>query len=240
MMKRRIECFTLIELLIVVAIVAILASIAVPNYQDALARSKCAKFMGDGKAIETAVEWYSAERGMYPAEDKYPPGSDNLNWSARPEYPAAGFLSRNLTTPVAYLAKLPIDPFPNHCPAYGEHQYPDRRPYNYTNDQQNAKLYPGQTNQYYASWIYQYIVTPQGTLSRNANNRPNAATWMISSAGPDGDRDHGWNATWVSKTDQQMIDSPDSQYPIVYDPTNGTISNGDLYMFGPGLGFPNL
>ncbi len=32
-------------------------------------------------------------------------------------------------------------------------------------------------------------------------------------------------------------DGPDSGDPALYDPTNGTVSNGDILYFGPGLGF---
>jgi prepilin-type N-terminal cleavage/methylation domain-containing protein len=231
--------FSLIELLIVMAIIGILASIAIPNYQDALTRSKCAKFMGDCQAVQTAVELYYADHSEYPPEDRYPVGSTNRSYSDRPPYPATGFLSRTLTTPVAYIAKLPIDPFRNHNPAYEKNQFPERRPYNYSNDMKNTQYYKGSTNQYYVSWIYQYLTTPQGNLVRNASNRPNAAIWMINSPGPDGDRDHGWDSQWVDNTSKPVVDSQTENEPILYDPTNGTLSNGDLYMFGPGLGFPN-
>lgn len=32
-------------------------------------------------------------------------------------------------------------------------------------------------------------------------------------------------------------DGPDTSDPKIYDPTNGTISNGDILYFGPGIGF---
>lgn len=34
-----------------------------------------------------------------------------------------------------------------------------------------------------------------------------------------------------------LSESPDG--PMLYDPTNGTVSEGDLYCFGPGIGFRN-
>lgn len=231
--------FTLVELLIVIAIIAILTSIAMPNYQDALVSSKCAKFMGDCQAIQTALEVYFADQSQYPPEERYPVGSTNMNMDTHPTYPATGFVSRCITTPIAYLAKLPKDPFPNNNPAYDEHQFPKKRPYNYSNDMYNTQLYPGSTNQYYVSWIYQFLITPEGSISRDVSSRPNAAIWMINSPGPDGDRDHGWNSEWVDKTSQPVVSSEKTTYPILYDPSNGTISNGDLYMFGPGLGFPH-
>lgn len=48
--------FTLIELMIVVAIIAILAAIAIPQYQNYVARSQLSRAMGETGALKTAVE----------------------------------------------------------------------------------------------------------------------------------------------------------------------------------------
>lgn len=48
--------FTLIELMIVIAVVGILAAIAVPQYQTYVARSQVARAMSEASAIKTAVE----------------------------------------------------------------------------------------------------------------------------------------------------------------------------------------
>jgi len=48
--------FTLIELMIVVAIIGILAAIAIPQYQDYTARSQVSRVVGEVSAVRTAVE----------------------------------------------------------------------------------------------------------------------------------------------------------------------------------------
>lgn len=48
--------FTLIELMIVIAIIGILAAIAIPQYQNYIAKSQVSRAMGETGAIKTAVE----------------------------------------------------------------------------------------------------------------------------------------------------------------------------------------
>ena len=55
------KAFTLIELLIVVAIIAILAAIAVPNFLEAQTRSKISRVRSDLRSLATALESYCVD-----------------------------------------------------------------------------------------------------------------------------------------------------------------------------------
>ncbi len=48
--------FTLIELMIVVAIIGILAAVAIPQYQNYIAKSQVSRVMGELGALRTSVE----------------------------------------------------------------------------------------------------------------------------------------------------------------------------------------
>ena len=63
--KQASKGFTLIELMIVVAIVGILASIALPAYQDSVRKSKRATAQGDLMSFANAMERYFTTNGVY-------------------------------------------------------------------------------------------------------------------------------------------------------------------------------
>ncbi|MBN2328245.1 MAG: prepilin-type N-terminal cleavage/methylation domain-containing protein [Candidatus Omnitrophica bacterium] len=58
--------FTLIELLIVVAIIGILAAIAMPNFLNAQVRAKVARAVSNMKSVQSALESYYLDIGSYP------------------------------------------------------------------------------------------------------------------------------------------------------------------------------
>ena len=81
MMKQK--GFTLIELMIVVAIIGILAAIAIPAYQDYLVRAKVSEGLNLAASAKTAVAEYYSSKGVLPAS--------NVNAGL----PAAGSISGN-------------------------------------------------------------------------------------------------------------------------------------------------
>ncbi|HOL93548.1 MAG TPA: prepilin-type N-terminal cleavage/methylation domain-containing protein, partial [bacterium] len=97
--------FTLIELLIVVAIIGILAAIAVPNFLNAQIRAKVARVYADMRSLGTAVEMYQVDHNVYPCDGQEP---DCLSpWATQ---------SWRLTTPVAYISSVPLDPWADQTP----------------------------------------------------------------------------------------------------------------------------
>src|SRR6186713_1103498 len=61
--------FTLIELMIVVAIIAILAAIAISQYQDYVIRSQVSEGSSLADGVKTALGEYVNNRGVFPASN---------------------------------------------------------------------------------------------------------------------------------------------------------------------------
>ena len=66
-MKQLQKGFTLIELMIVVAIIGILAAVAIPAYQDYIARSQVGEAVNLLAGGKTPFAEYYADKGMWPA-----------------------------------------------------------------------------------------------------------------------------------------------------------------------------
>ena len=94
-MRHRQAC-TLIELLIVVAIIAILAAIAVPNFLEAQTRAKVSTAYSDIRTIKVALEMYRLDNGRYLPD--WGGTHEAVDWAL-------------LTTPVAYLTQIYNSPF---------------------------------------------------------------------------------------------------------------------------------
>jgi type IV pilus assembly protein PilA len=71
MLRQRISAgFTLIELMIVVAIIAILAAIAIPAYQDYLIRAQVSEGMSLGSSAKVAIWDFVSNTGRFPHDNQ--------------------------------------------------------------------------------------------------------------------------------------------------------------------------
>ncbi len=61
--------FTLVEIMIVVAIIALLAAIAVPNFLRARKRSQATRVLEDLRLIEAAIDQHALENNLKAGED---------------------------------------------------------------------------------------------------------------------------------------------------------------------------
>jgi prepilin-type N-terminal cleavage/methylation domain-containing protein len=175
------RAFTLIELLIVVAIIAILAAIAVPNFLEAQTRAKISRCRADMRSVVTAIEAY------YIDNNKYPPMSDRTptsTWSVFQDIGTGGDdHSRTpsyLTTPVSYITSLPNDPFIPSTTLTGA-------------------AYVREIGKRYAYFNYkQYVDTPAfNTVSLNSRYR-DAGQWLMYGYGPDMDPFNKQGAVYVN------------------------------------------
>jgi len=94
--------FTLVELIVVIAILAVLAGIVAPKVQTHIMRSRDARRLADVHQIQTAITAYYSDRGNYPPPVK---NGNKGGWDTS----ADGTFIDDLVT-FGYLNEVPKDP----------------------------------------------------------------------------------------------------------------------------------
>jgi len=127
---KRADGFTIIELLVVVAIIGIIASVAIVVFTETLIKARVSSIAADLKAFETGFLTYASDNGQMPPdshlEDPYhlPPGAGmedylsvhrwsrgtplggDYNWEGPNNYPYAGISLYATPAPASTLAIL--------------------------------------------------------------------------------------------------------------------------------------
>lgn len=182
------RAFTLIELLITVAIIAILAAIAVPNFLEAQTRSKVARVKSDLRTLSVVVETYSVDFNRPPYDGE--PGFSHFGWVES---------YKQLTTPISYLSTIPTD-------AFQDGQAPETLRAGHTN-------FLGRRHTYdYATRYWENVDNGGGQAAAWLRNMRNSS-YKLTSSGPD---------------TKFINDGSFYGFRELYDPTNGTVSLGDI------------
>jgi len=205
------RAFTLIELLIVVAIIAILAAIAVPNFLEAQTRSKVSRAKADMRSLATALESYAVDYNRYPVSAQW------VNGPGAPTPTSFNNRLRGITTPVSFITALPKDVFWTNTTQFPV--TPGQDPTFEYNDYTTAVV--GENK---APLPHYNLFASRRAMDLYYGDRGNVF-WAMNSAGPDRKNDF-----------QLLTNSPKISEPIAlprgsqltYDPTNGTVSDGDI------------
>lgn len=268
--------FTMIELLTVVAVIAIMAAIAVPNFLDAQTRSKLGRAVHDMAIVEASLHAYYADHMRYPPNTAAVQEWMILSTTPGFEEVAAPGSSRDAAADkldILIRDELQMEPMMEQR----EERIGTEQSSSDSSSQFFPALHPGESallasarSDVFQSvdpsnpthWNYFYLsrhdlnavttpvayfsgILPEDVFDR-INNAPfvylnyseiadavgsenlpgNGARYLLLSSGPDG-IDPG-----TRSRDDASIRNP-TQGPFVrYDPTNGTMSGGDLFTLG--------
>ncbi len=231
------KAFTLIELLIVVAIIAILAAIAVPNFLEAQTRAKVSRVLSDQRTYATALETYMIDNSAYPTyyaanmKATKPAGiTDNINTALLKAANVSG-------QPLTDAGNLPTFAFKNASGA-GATAVP---PVSLTSPVSYLSTYVPDTFASNKQLTFAYVSGPAGFLvwspgpdglnQLNGSPTVNSAGELIIYGGESLPSPYliTGPVTSANKPAGSIGTAPSAGEAFTYDATNGTASAGDTY-----------
>jgi type II secretory pathway pseudopilin PulG len=212
--------FTVIELLIIIAIISIIVAIAVPNLMSANIRAKVSGVKADMGSIAIALEDYKVDYGEYPKDPRFSRSTPYaLDVTAEPNWPFDGEDGTDpaddndaiglgyLVYPKAgfeptYLKRIAGDPFNND----GEEDWDGSS---------------GAHNHHYLYYTGKW--SDSGPVNCTSST-DSPQYWALVSYGPDKDQD----ITSYVNAKNAVNDGTN-----LYNPDNGITSSGDIIIIGP-------
>lgn len=126
-MWRRGKGFTLIELMVVIAIILILALIAIPAYRNMQTRARRSRVQSDLRTLANALQMFYTDWSKYPVQttanrlvETSGAGAELVGGTGATINVSGSVSSTGEVGPITYIEKLPIDPFD---PAGGSYYY---------------------------------------------------------------------------------------------------------------------
>lgn len=210
----KLKAFTLIELLIVVAIIAILAAIAVPNFLEAQTRSKVSRVKSDQRTLATAIEAYAVDYNLPPPASGEATSFVNGTPGSAIRFGSSiitGTLGPWITTPIAYTSTFLLQDV-------------------FVKDGD----FNGDFEPIFSYHSYEYRWGSRGDLDPDQGEGSNEdltgnqflrlyGRWRLISIGPDASYNNNEFGNGVVAAGAGPIG-----VGLPYDPTNGTVSSGTI------------
>lgn len=167
------RAFSLIELLVTLAVLAWLAALAVPSIWSSLERARVARVVSDLQTVEVALEAYRTDHGAYPPVTVSCMAVDADQVLQLPlELADGGYLPKNSRTQTSTLLEDPFSPG-------NTYKYAAPEPYWMNGSRQNDR---------YAVWVPSDFPSCQSDSGKADDSPRSPLAWAVWSQGPRPDK----------------------------------------------------